>query len=518
MQRELAITLAVLSALPAMADPAFRPVPMPEHSYTGGWEHFVGGGLASFDCNGDHLPELFAAGGAQPAALFVNVSEPNGNLVYSEQTPEPLRLTGVTGAYPIDVDGDRKMDLAVLTTGENLLLRGHGDCQFSPFVDIEFTSDARWTTAFSATWEAGQSLPTLAFGNYVDRDDPEGPFEACDTHQLYRPDGTRYGAPVDLGPGYCTLSMLFSDWSRTGWADLRISNDRHYYVSNGQEQLWRMTEPPELYSDAAGWRAHKLWGMGIASRDLSGDGLPEVFLTSMGDQRLQSLRPGASGPTYDDVPYGRGTTAQRPYIGDDGRPSTGWHVVFGDVQNDGRDDVFIAKGNVDQMPGLAMEDPNNLLIQSSDGTFAEVGDVAGLASLHRGRGAVLADLNADGRLDVAVLNRRAPLEVWQNVTTGPGSWLAVTLSQAGGNTFAVGAWIELDDGQRTHAREVTIGGGHAGGSAGPEHFGLGDAETVRLRVRWPDGTLTDWVTAETNQRVSVLRDAAGARLINVPQE
>ena len=41
-------------------------------------------------------------------------------------------------------------------------------------------------TAFSATWEPGAQLPTLAFGNYVDRDNPNGPFEACDINQVVR--------------------------------------------------------------------------------------------------------------------------------------------------------------------------------------------------------------------------------------------------------------------------------------------------------------------------------------------
>ncbi len=78
--------------------------------------------------------------------------------------------------------------------------------------------------------------------------------------------------------------------------------------------------------------------MGIAARDLNGDGLPEVFLTSMGDQRLQALAE-RDRPAFQHVPYARGTTAHRPYTGGDGRPSTGWHVAFGDVQNDGRDDI-----------------------------------------------------------------------------------------------------------------------------------------------------------------------------------
>lgn len=510
MRRE-ALALA-LTATTATADIAFTPVDVPQHQYTGGWEHFVGGGLASFDCNGDTLPELYAAGGESPALLLRNSSVPDGALRFEANTPEALALTGVIGAYPLDIDGDGHIDLAVLRVGENRLLKGGPDCSFTPF-DLGFTSDDRWTTAFAATWEDGQSLPTLAFGNYVDRTNSDGPFRACDINHLYRPDGNGFGVPVALEPGYCPLSMLFSDWSRNGQADLRISNDRHYYVDDGAEQLWQLSPKLRLYDQADGWQAYKLWGMGIAARDLDHDGTQEVFLTSMGDQRLQRLT--GPGPRFEDVPYELGTTAHRPYLGGDGRPSTGWHVAFGDIQNDGLDDVFITKGNVEQMPGSAMEDPNNLLIQTDDGTFVEAGATAGLASLHRGRGAVLADLNADGLLDIAVVNRRAPLEVWQNTTPNTGHWLALSIVQPGPNRNGVGGWIEVatnPDKGPWMSREITRGGGHAGGSAGFEHFGLGTSKTAFVRVTWPDGETSKAIEVSPNQTITLKRVGKDLRI------
>ncbi|WP_424985293.1 CRTAC1 family protein [Microbulbifer sp. S227A] len=487
----LAMAMVMATALPAPADPRFQAVEVAEHVYSGGWEHYVGGGLAAFDCNGDRLPELFAAGGSAPATLLVNRSKAGGPLRLPDETPDTLRITGVTGSYPLDIDSDGILDLVILRVGENMLLRGGDNCSFAPFASLGFLSANRWTTAFSATWEAGQTLPTLAFGNYVDRTDPDGPFRSCDDTVLYRPDASRYAPPQTLQPGHCALSMLFSDWARHGRADLRISNDRHYYVDDGQEQLWAMEPVPRLYDAADGWQTHRLWGMGIASRDLTRDGLPEVFLTSMGDQRLQ-MPAGNGRPDYRDAPYALGTTAQRPYLGDDGRPSTGWHVAFGDVQNDRRDDIFISKGNVEQMPDAAMQDPNNLLVQAPDGRFSERGAEAGIASLHRGRGAALVDLNRDGLLDLAVVNRRAPLEVWQNVTPDPGNALLVSVRQTAANTNAVGAWIEVMANGTTQSREITVGGGHAGGSAGPEHFGLGTASVIRVRVIWPDGNADPW--------------------------
>ncbi|OYX44621.1 MAG: hypothetical protein B7Z02_04760 [Rhodobacterales bacterium 32-67-9] len=500
------IALAFL-ANPAGADPVFVDradgLPAP-HVYAGGWEHFVGGGVAAFDCNGDRRPDLFAAGGENPARLFVNATEAPGAPIHFIEGALPP-LTHVTGAYPLDIDGDGLLDLAVLRVGPDLLLRGGPDCAFRDASDDwGFHPRDAWTTAFSATWERGQDFPTLAFGHYVDRADPEGPFEACDTSDLFRPTGRGYGAAEVIAPGYCALSMLITDWQRKGEPGLRVSNDRHYYVRGGYEQMFRLNPLAERVED---WPHVSLWGMGIASQDITGDGLPEVMMTSMGDQLLQFN----TGAGFVNAPFSIGTYAQRPFLGDDGRPSTGWHAEFGDIDNDGLADLFIAKGNVDQMPSNAIHDPNNLLMQQPDGTFVEKADVAGIATTERSRGAALADLDGDGRLDIVVINRRAPMEVWQNQTPETGHWAGIEPHMTG-NTRAVGAWVELRSAGGIMAREVTVGGGHAGGQAGPLHFGLGSTTEADVRVIWPDGTVSDWAPVPIDRVSNVSRAGSALRL------
>ena len=192
--------------------------------------------------------------------------------------------------------------------------------------------------------------------------------------------------------GHCTLSMLFTDWNRSGQPSLRISNDRHYYVRDGEDQLWHMGAVPRLYGREDGWEQLRIFGMGIASYDVTGDGYPEYMLTSMADNKLRTLKEGADVPTYTDLAYARGVTAHVPHVGDDERPSTAWHPEFGDVDNDGLIDLFITKGNVEAMPEAAALDPNNLLMGSSDGRFVERSVEAGVASMAKGRGASLIDL------------------------------------------------------------------------------------------------------------------------------
>jgi hypothetical protein len=485
------IVALALAATPLCADPLFedRSAGLPDHNYGGGWEHFVGGGVAVFDCNGDARPDIFAAGGANPAKLMVN----EGDFQFGNTPIE--EMVGVTGAYPIDIDGNGEMDLFVMRVGQNQLMMGDGNCQFVRGDTLPAHDD--WTTAFSAWWDTDSSL-VMAVGNYVDREDPEGPFGACDDNYILRASKGEF-LETSLTPGFCPLSILAANDAR-GRPTLRISNDRHYYVRGGYEQMWDITEQRFL-GEEDGWQTVSLWGMGIASRDLTGDGRDEVMLTSMGDQLMQIA--GADG-TYAAAPFTIGTYAQRPHTGDDGRPSTGWHAEFADVDNDGRADLFIAKGNIDQMPGLAIKDPNNLLMQNDDGTFSETAATAGVATKERSRGAALADFDGDGRLDLVVVNRRAPIELYRNVTSETGNWLSVTLTQAGGNVNAVGANVAVDDGAKSQSQQLTVGGGHAGGKALPLHFGLGAATQAQITVDWPDGTTTI-TTADAGAVVTITK-------------
>jgi enediyne biosynthesis protein E4 len=508
--------VALLAGLPrtALAD---GPPPLPrfveeteaaglQSRFEGQDEYMVGGGVATFDCDADGLPEVYVTAGVNKAKFYRNRSARGGALKLVEER-SGLELTGALGAYPLDIDGDGQADLVVLRVGEVEVFRGLGACKFARANDLwNIRSGNAWHTAFAATWEKGQAWPTLAIGTYVDRSKPEFPWGSCTPGLLLRPapSGKGYAAPLPLAPGHCALSMLFSDWNRSGEPALRVSNDREYY-KGGQEQLWRLSPglPPVLYGEAQGWKPLQIWGMGIASHDLDGDGRPEFFLTSMSDNKLQTLAPGATTPSYVDIAYKRGATAHRPYVGGDIHPSTAWHAQFADMNHDGYADLFIVKGNVSTMPDFATLDPNNLLLQEPDGRFTEVGQQAGIASFRRGRGGIVADLNGDGLLDIVVVNRWDKAQLWRHVGAGTADkplpmahWLQLRLQQPGGNRDAIGAWVEVDLGKRVLRQELTVGGGHASGHLGWMHFGLGELAgqegSVKLRVQWPGSGWGPW--------------------------
>lgn len=515
------------SATPVNAAPAPRFVDETaasglQHRFDGDATYAVGGGVAILDCDGDGLPDIYLAGGAGPAELFRNAGTVGGPLRFTRVPDATTDLEAVEGAYPIDFDSDGIGDLVVLRVGENVLLRGRGGCRFERANEaFGFDGAPGQTIAFSAAWEGAASLPTLAIGHYLTIEPDGSPGTDCADHAFIRPSatGSTYEPATTLTPGYCTLSMLFSDWDRSGRRDLRVTNDRHYYV-DGMDQLWRIAsgEPPRLYTADDGWVSMQIWGMGIASQDLTGDGYPEVYLTSQADNKLQTLTSGADQPTYRDIALRRGVTAAQPFTGGDVLPSTAWHPEFADVNNDGFTDLFVSKGNVSAQPDFAARDPSDLLLGQPDGSFVEAAVDAGIVSFDRGRGAALADLNLDGLLDLVLVNYGADVRLWRNTGDGiadatgnSGHWLSLRLEQPAPNRAAIGSWLEIRIGDQTESREVTIGGGHAGGQLGWLHVGLGPARSADVRVQWPDGDIGPWIHADADQFAIIARDATSVR-------
>jgi enediyne biosynthesis protein E4 len=484
--------------------------------YAGDYLYMVGGGASSFDCNKDGYPDLFTAGGEGKSSVFRNTSR-QGNDISFKKVKSGAELDKVTGAYPLDVDADGHVDLVVLRVGENKLLRGLGNCKFEVANKRwGFDGGDGWSTAFSATFEKGASFPTLAIGNYIDRTQELSPWGSCTENWLHRAridqkkPPLAFTKPVALKPSHCALSMLFTDWNRSGTPSLRVSNDREYY-EGGEEQMWKIVagEDPALYTDKDGWKRLRIWGMGIASADLNGDTYPDFYLTSMGDNKLQFLVDAASHtPDYKELAWANGVTSHRPAFGDDLRNSTSWHAQFEDVNNDGLSDLFVAKGNVDRMPDFALQDPNSLLLRQPDGKFVEVADKAKVASTETSRGGIVTDFNLDGLMDLVVVNRRANVQVFRNETPGAGHWLQVRLEQQGANRNGIGAWIEVKRGDVVTRREITSGGGHMSGHLGWWHFGLGTAASAEVRVLWPDGTPGAWQRVKADGFFTLTKAAA----------
>ena len=371
-----------------------------------------------------------------PAKFYRNASTRGGALKFEAET-SGLELDKVTGAYPLDIDSDGITDLVLLRVGENVVMRGLGGCRFERANEAwGFDGGDAWSTALAATWERGADWPTIAIGNYIDRREEMSPWGSCTDNWLHRPRAGR--EPRRFRRRHCRSSPASARCrccSPTGTGPARracaspttaniTKAARSSSGTSSPARRRRSTPPTKVGSSCASgaWASPAT----ISMRD----GYPEYFLTSMADNKLQTLAAvpqgrRAASPTYADVAFAKGVTAHRPYTGGDWHPSTAWHAQFEDVNNDGLVDLFIAKGNVAEMPDFADEGPQQSVAAAAATASSRKRATrqASPASPYRAARR-LTDFNLDGLLDLVVVNRwekRADLAQHQPAMPAAGS-------------------------------------------------------------------------------------------------
>ncbi|WP_418284657.1 CRTAC1 family protein [Halorubrum sp. DTA46] len=194
-------------------------------------------------------------------------------------------------------------------------------------------------------------------------------------------------------------------------------------------------------------------------------------------------------------------------------------VVAADFDNDGREELFynILGGRnrlfeqVDDPGGTGgasdtsgADDAGGAgVAETDDGDVAEHGarwqqvDPGDAAEPNGfGTGGVAADLDGDGVLELLVVHGEVaaqPLSVYKSAAAAAAGWLRIRPTTRHGSP-ARGAVVRLETTTGVQKRAIDAGGGCLCQTEPVAHFGLGEAEPVRVDVQWPDGrerTLTD---------------------------
>ena len=163
---------------------------------------------------------------------------------------------------------------------------------------------------------------------------------------------------------------------------------------------------------------------------------------------------------------------------------------YGDVDNDGYPDAYLGNG----APSLRALMPNRLLRNDSGEGFQDVTTSAGVGHLQKGHAVSFGDIDNDGDQDIyAVMGGAYSGDVYQNVlfeNPGQGN-RSITLRLEGtrANRSAIGARLRLvvaENGARREIHAVVGTGGSFGSNPLRQEIGVGRAETVEtLEVRWP---------------------------------
>jgi len=167
---------------------------------------------------------------------------------------------------------------------------------------------------------------------------------------------------------------------------------------------------------------------------------------------------------------------------------------FGDLDNDGWLDFYLGTGD----PRLTSLVPNRMFRNDQGKRFQDVTTSGGFGHLQKGHGVAFGDIDNDGNQDVfEVMGGVYPNDkFWSALYKNPGHgnhWIKLRLVGVKANRFAVGARIRVDvteDGrQRSIYRDVNSGGSFGASSLRP-HIGVGKAAVLdQLEIRWPGSGL-----------------------------
>jgi hypothetical protein len=177
---------------------------------------------------------------------------------------------------------------------------------------------------------------------------------------------------------------------------------------------------------------------------------------------------------------------------------------FGDLDNDGWLDFYLGTG----APDYTALVPNRMFRNLEGKGFEEV-TMNGFGHLQKGHGIAFGDLDNDGDQDIyAVMGGAFEGDAAMNVLyENPGfpqnSWLSIRLEGANSNRSAIGARIKVSVGGRNIYRMVGTGGSF-GANPLQQTIGLGKASgTASVEIVWPGGERAQYDGVALNQFVSV---------------
>lgn len=190
----------------------------------------------------------------------------------------------------------------------------------------------------------------------------------------------------------------------------------------------------------------------------------------------------------------------------------GHDARFVDFDNDGDLDLYVVNG-----AHKLRNEPNRLYENRGGLDFADVAREAGVSGSARGRGATatVLDFDNDGRMDIFLgngegpppWNREGPQEFFLNRSPA-GNWLKVRLEPSRSNPMALGTTVTVSTEAGEQQRFVNAASGALATDWTPLHFGLGDAESASVSVRWPSGAAREQ-RVRANEIVTLKEPAKG---------
>ncbi len=185
------------------------------------------------------------------------------------------------------------------------------------------------------------------------------------------------------------------------------------------------------------------------------------------------------------------------------------HAAWADYDNDGWLDLFLARGQSSAMA-------NRLWLNNGDGTFTEITTGSIVTDLARSEGAAWGDYDNDGSMDLFVARGRVNGQnaLYRN-NGNSNAWLKVKLEGTRSNRSAIGAKVKVRatiNGTNFWQMREVPGGNRCQDDLRP-NFGLGNATFVnKLRVEWPSGVVEEFANVAPRRILTIVEPSLNSHL------
>ncbi|MDP2415294.1 VCBS repeat-containing protein [Daejeonella sp.] len=532
---------------------------------------YNGAGVSVGDINNDGLQDLLFTGNMVKNRLYIN----KGNFEFENITDKSgiaSKQGWCTGATMVDINADGLLDIYISRSADidperrkNLLFINNGDLTFTEKAEEYGLADHGYSTQASFfdydkdgdldMFLINHSLQQYTTGvqeNVQLRKEQNPDF----ANKLYRNDNGKFkdiSAEAGITSNVLTfgLGLAVSDINNDSWLDIYVSNDfnepDYLFINNGNGTFTdKLTESMSQIS---------MYSMGSDVADYNNDGLPDLVTLDMLPESNETQKMHSGAENFDKMQFlfdrgfyfqfsrnmlqknnGDGTFSEVGQVAGISNTDWSWAALFSDLDKDGKKDLFVTNGYVKDYTDMdflkftmdetirSRQQGNTVVakdfiekmptIVQSNYVFQNVGNDRfekkstewGLDQKGISAGAVYADLDNDGDMDLVVSNTNEVASVYKNNSEllNKYSFLRVQLKGDKQNSLGFGAKVILyAKGVKYFQEQIPVRGFQS--SVDPVlNFGLGENQVVdSLFIVWPNDKSQKINNVKVNQTLTL---------------